>query len=162
VKPEVTAFFDPDTNTVSSVVKDPATPACAVIDSVLDFDYASGRIGYRSADAIIRHIREHGLSLAWLIETHVHADHLSAAPYIQGELGGKLGIGNRVTGAGDHDRPDWLITMTGIRMEGHAQGQGVAGGPRVGGLEELLPEGCRHQAPTPRSGNQLPAAILKD
>lgn len=97
VKPEVTAFFDAPTNTVSYVVKDPRSPACAVIDSVMDIDYAAGRISYGSADAIIAFIRAHGLQLEWLIETHVHADHLSAAPYIQAKLGGKLGIGDRIT-----------------------------------------------------------------
>ncbi|MFG1427025.1 MBL fold metallo-hydrolase [Roseixanthobacter glucoisosaccharinicivorans] len=97
VKPEVTAFFDAPTNTVSYVVKDPHSPACAVIDSVMDIDYAAGRIAYRSADEIIAFIKSHGLQLEWLIETHVHADHLSAAPYIQGQLGGKLGIGDKIT-----------------------------------------------------------------
>ncbi|PZW50489.1 glyoxylase-like metal-dependent hydrolase (beta-lactamase superfamily II) [Humitalea rosea] len=97
VKPEVTAFFDAPTNTVSYVVKDPASEACAVIDSVMDIDYAAGRISYGSADAIIAHITAHGLRLEWLIETHVHADHLSAAPYIQGKLGGKIGIGENIT-----------------------------------------------------------------
>ncbi|WP_245263346.1 MBL fold metallo-hydrolase [Azorhizobium doebereinerae] len=97
VKPQVTAFFDAPTNTVSYVVKDPASSACAVIDSVMDIDYAAGRIAYQSADAIIAFIRDHGLTLEWLIETHVHADHLSAAPYIQGKLGGKLGIGEKIT-----------------------------------------------------------------
>jgi glyoxylase-like metal-dependent hydrolase (beta-lactamase superfamily II) len=97
VKPEVTPFFDADTNTISYVVKDPASQACAVIDSVLDFDYPAARIGHRSADAIIGFIREHGLTLEWLIETHVHADHISAAPYIQTALGGKIGIGAEIT-----------------------------------------------------------------
>jgi len=97
VKPGVTGFFHAETNTVSYVVRDPASSACAVIDSVLDFDYASGRIGYIAADAIIRFIHEQNLTLDWLIETHVHADHLSAAPYIQDKLGGKLGIGERIT-----------------------------------------------------------------
>lgn len=96
-RPEVTAFFDRATNTVSYVVKDPASTACAVIDSVMDIDYAAGRISYESADAIIAFIRERGLLLEWLIETHVHADHLSAAPYIQGKLGGRIGIGDRIT-----------------------------------------------------------------
>ncbi|HUG61977.1 MAG TPA: MBL fold metallo-hydrolase [Methylomirabilota bacterium] len=96
-RPDVLAFFDEATNTVSYVVSDPATKACAVIDSVMDIDYAAGRITYDSADRIIDFIRERGLLLEWLIETHVHADHLSAAPYIQGKLGGKLGIGNRIT-----------------------------------------------------------------
>ena len=97
VKPEVTAFFDAPTNTISYVVKDPASNACAVVDSVMDIDYAAGRITYDSADAIIAHIRDRGLKLEWLIETHVHADHLSAAPYIQGKLGGKIGIGEQIT-----------------------------------------------------------------
>jgi glyoxylase-like metal-dependent hydrolase (beta-lactamase superfamily II) len=95
--PVVTAFFDPATNTVSYVVKDPASHACAVIDSVLDIDYAAGRLSHASADAIIAHIEGQGLALEWLIETHVHADHLSAAPYIQGRLGGRIGIGAGIT-----------------------------------------------------------------
>jgi glyoxylase-like metal-dependent hydrolase (beta-lactamase superfamily II) len=92
----VTGFFDPQTNTVSYVVKDPSSNACAVIDSVMDIDYAAGRITHDGADKIIAHVREHGLTVEWIIETHVHADHLSAAPYIQGEIGGKLGIGEKV------------------------------------------------------------------
>jgi glyoxylase-like metal-dependent hydrolase (beta-lactamase superfamily II) len=96
VKPGVEAFFDPATNTISYVVKDPASSACAVIDSVMDIDYAAGRITYEHADRIIDHIRKNGLTLEWIIETHVHADHLSAAPYLQGELGGKIGIGDKI------------------------------------------------------------------
>ena len=97
VKPEVKAFFDPATNTISYVVKDPASASCAVIDSVMDLDYAAGRITYEHADAIIGYVREHGLTVEWLIETHAHADHLSAAPYIQEKVGGKLGIGKNIT-----------------------------------------------------------------
>ena len=97
VRPDVTPFFDSATSTISYVVKDPTSGACAVIDSVLDFDYAAGRTATRSADAIIKHIRSQDLTLDWLIETHVHADHLSAAPYIQRALGGKIGIGERIT-----------------------------------------------------------------
>jgi glyoxylase-like metal-dependent hydrolase (beta-lactamase superfamily II) len=96
-RPGVMAFFDKATNTVSYIVRDPASRSCAVLDSVLDLDYASGRISYGSADAIIRVIRERDLILEWLIETHVHADHLSAAPYIQAALGGKIGIGEQIT-----------------------------------------------------------------
>ncbi len=96
-RPEVTAFFEAQTNTVSYVVKDPASHACAIVDSVMDIDYAAGRIAYHSADAIAAFVREHGLEVEWLIETHVHADHLSAAPYLQGLLGGKIGIGDRIT-----------------------------------------------------------------
>ena len=95
-KPKVEAFFDPDTNTISYVVKDPASSSCAVIDSVMDIDYAAGRITYGHADAMIAHIRQHGLTLEWIIETHVHADHLSAAPYIQAALGGRIGIGDHI------------------------------------------------------------------
>ncbi|MGJ8686239.1 MAG: MBL fold metallo-hydrolase, partial [Spongiibacteraceae bacterium] len=76
-KPEVTAFFDAPTNTFSYVVKDPLSPACAIIDSVMEIDYASGRLSYQGADKIIAHIRQQGLQLQWIIETHVHADHLS-------------------------------------------------------------------------------------
>jgi len=97
VKPEVKAFFDDDSNTITYVVKDPTSNACAVVDSVLDFDYAAGRISYDSADEIIKYIEDNGLKLEWLIETHVHADHLSAAPYIQEHLGGKIGVGANIT-----------------------------------------------------------------
>ncbi len=96
LRPEVKAFFDETTNTISYVVKDPTSPACAIVDSVLDLDYAAGRIGYRSADAIVDHVRSAGLRVEWLIETHVHADHLSAAPYLQQQLGGKIAIGDRI------------------------------------------------------------------
>jgi glyoxylase-like metal-dependent hydrolase (beta-lactamase superfamily II) len=97
VKPEVKAFFDAATNTISYVVKDPGSNACAIVDSVMDIDYAACRISHESADAIIAYIKAHGLHLEWLIETHVHADHLSAAPYIQGRIGGKIGIGTQIT-----------------------------------------------------------------
>lgn len=97
VKPEVTPFFDPATNTISYVVKDPGSDACAVVDSVMDIDYAAGRISYESADAIIAFVRDRGLKVEWLIETHVHADHLSGAPYLRDTLGGKVAIGERIT-----------------------------------------------------------------
>jgi glyoxylase-like metal-dependent hydrolase (beta-lactamase superfamily II) len=95
-RPDVEAFFDKATNTISYVVMDPASDACAIVDSVLDFDYASGRISYESADAIAAFVREHKRRVEWLIETHVHADHLSAAPYLQQKLGGKIGIGEGI------------------------------------------------------------------
>lgn len=95
--PNVTAFFDEATNTVSYVVADPNGSACAVIDSVLDFDYASGNTDTKSADAVIAFVRDSGLTVEWLLETHVHADHLSAAPYLQENLGGQIGIGDRIT-----------------------------------------------------------------
>lgn len=95
--PEVKTFFDEPTNTFSYVVTDPETRHCAVIDPVLDLDYASGRFAHHSADAIIADVRERGLTVDWIIETHVHADHLSAAPYVQAAVGGRLGIGDRIT-----------------------------------------------------------------
>ena len=82
VKPEITAFFDPATNTISYVVKDPNSNACAIVDSVMDLNYAAGRITYEHADELIAFVQNNGLTLEWQIETHVHADHLSAAPYI--------------------------------------------------------------------------------
>ncbi|MEM9027007.1 MAG: MBL fold metallo-hydrolase [Pseudomonadota bacterium] len=97
VKPDVTGFLDEESNTISYIVKDPASNACAIIDSVMDIDYAAGRITFAHADELIAQIKARGLQLQWLIETHVHADHLSAAPYIQGKLGGKIGIGRNVT-----------------------------------------------------------------
>jgi glyoxylase-like metal-dependent hydrolase (beta-lactamase superfamily II) len=95
-QPDVKAFFDEATFTVTFVVIDPDSTACAIVDSVLDFDYASGRTDTRSADAVIAFVREQGLRVDWILETHVHADHLSAAPYIQERLGGKIGIGDRI------------------------------------------------------------------
>lgn len=97
VRPPVEAFLDEASNTISYVVRDPESRACAVIDSVMDLDYAAGRISHESADRMIRWIEAESLELEWLIETHVHADHLSDAPYIQERLGGKLGIGSAIT-----------------------------------------------------------------
>ena len=96
IKPEVTGFFDPDTNTISYVVKDPNSTSCAVVDSVMDIDYAAGRITYKHADRLVEFITSSGLKLEWIIETHVHADHLSAAPYLQQKLGGKIGVGEQI------------------------------------------------------------------
>jgi len=83
IVPEVSAHFDEATNTITYIVKDPNSEHCAIIDSVMDIDYAAGRITYDAADKLIAEIEERGLTLDWIIETHVHADHLSAAPYIQ-------------------------------------------------------------------------------
>ena len=96
ITPEVEAFFDEPTNTISYVVKDPTSDSCAIIDSVMDLDYAAGRITHVSADRMIDFVIHHGLKLEWIIETHVHADHLSAAPYIQQELGGEIGVGEGI------------------------------------------------------------------
>ena len=94
--PEVYGFFDEATFTITYVVRDPSSLKCAVIDSVLDFDYASGRTDTRSADAVITFVKDKGFEVEWLLESHVHADHLSAAPYLQEKLGGKIGIGENI------------------------------------------------------------------
>ena len=95
--PHVTAFFDEATYTVSYVVREPDGPRAAIIDSVLDFDPKSGRTSTASADRIIAFVREHGLTVDWILETHAHADHLSAAPYLKAALGGRIGIGEHIT-----------------------------------------------------------------
>jgi glyoxylase-like metal-dependent hydrolase (beta-lactamase superfamily II) len=95
--PEVKAFFDEATNTVSYVVIEPQGRACAIVDSVLDYDPAAGRTDTGSADQIIAFVKDRDLKVDWILESHVHADHLSAAPYLQQELGGKIGIGQNIT-----------------------------------------------------------------
>ncbi len=95
--PIIQSFFDYDTNTISYVARDPNGSSAAIIDSVLDFDYASGRTNTTSADLLIDHVRDQRLKIEWILETHVHADHLSAAPYLQEKLGGKIGIGKNIT-----------------------------------------------------------------
>ena len=95
--PVVTGFFDGATNTISHIVADPATKACAVIDSLLDYDQASGRTSTASADKLIDFINARGLSLDWIIDTHVHADHLTAAPYLKEKLGGRTAIGEHIS-----------------------------------------------------------------
>ena len=97
MKPIVYAFFDDATNTVSYIVREPEGRSCAIIDSVLDYDQATGRTDTSSADAIIAFVKANDLKVAWVLESHVHADHLSAAPYLQDQLGGKVGIGTQIT-----------------------------------------------------------------
>ncbi|MFZ5929694.1 MAG: MBL fold metallo-hydrolase [Pseudomonadota bacterium] len=97
MRPLVHGFFDPVTFTASYVVQDPESSACAIIDPVMDFDAASGRTHTESADKIVAHIGAHDLQVQWIVETHVHADHLTAAPYLQEKLGGKTVIGAPVT-----------------------------------------------------------------
>ncbi|MGQ7248055.1 MBL fold metallo-hydrolase [Halomonas sp. V046] len=96
-KAQITHFFDEPTNTFSYVVRDPGSRCCAIIDSVLDFDYAAGRTGTDSADDIMAFVQREGLEVQWVLETHVHADHLSAAPYLRDHLGGKTAIGANIT-----------------------------------------------------------------
>lgn len=93
----VEAFFDPATYTYSYVVSDPSTQHCAIIDSVLDYDPASGRTATTHADRLLQYVKDHQLQVDWLLETHVHADHLSAAPYLKRTLGGQLAIGEHIT-----------------------------------------------------------------
>ena len=97
MQPEVTAFFDEATNTVTYVVTNPDSKKCAVIDPVLDYDFASGRTATVSADHLIKYIEDNGLELEWILETHVHADHVTAAPHIKKKLGGKICIGSHIT-----------------------------------------------------------------
>ncbi|MBV9755957.1 MAG: MBL fold metallo-hydrolase, partial [Alphaproteobacteria bacterium] len=96
MRPDVSAFFDDATKTVTYLVADPASAAAAVVDPVLDFDAASGRTATHSADRVIAAVRQRGLAVAWLLETHVHADHLSGASYLQQRIGGRIGIGEHV------------------------------------------------------------------
>ena len=95
-KPDVKGFFDEATNTISYVVWDKATKQAAIVDSLLDFDQASGRTKTDSADVMIAFVKEAGLTIDWIIDTHVHADHLTAAPYIKSQLGGRTGIGEHI------------------------------------------------------------------
>ena len=95
-RPEVRAFFHESSNAFSYVAWDPASLHAAVIDAVLDYDAASGRTGHHAADEIVAFVQAQGLTVEWVIDTHVHADHLSAAPYVQSKLGGSLGIGEHI------------------------------------------------------------------
>lgn len=95
-RPNVTSQFDKASNTFSYIVRDPDSKSCAIIDPVLDLDYAAGALAFESADKLIAAIEREGLSLEWIIESHVHADHLSSAPYIQEKLGGKIGVGAQI------------------------------------------------------------------
>ena len=96
MKPEVSSFFDNATNTISYVVSDPNGHSCAIIDSVLDFDFSSGRTNTAFADEILAFVKQRGLTVEWLLESHVHADHLSAAPYVQEKVGGNIAIGENI------------------------------------------------------------------
>jgi len=95
-KPDVKGFFDADTNTISYVVSDPVTKKAAIIDSVMDFDHHGAGISFENADALIAYVQEKGLTVDWILETHIHADHLSAAPYLKDKVGGKMGIGEHI------------------------------------------------------------------
>jgi hypothetical protein len=168
--PQVQGFFDEATNTVSYVASDTASNICAIVDSVLDYDPAAGRTGTQSADRLIDYLRQHGLKLDWILETHVHADHLSAAPYVKEVLGGRVGIGEKITIVASvpptdhgkrvvhHDRrrqrsnaPGHVIgEAAGIGHEPRRQRHGLG----VGGVERVLFEqidelaaGALHRGP---------------
>ena len=108
--PEIRAFFDEPTNTVSYLVFDPATRTGAVIDPVLDFDHRSGKASTKSADAILQAAAEEGVTIDWVLETHAHADHLSAAPYIKLKTGAKVGIGEHINEVQKIFRPVFNVT----------------------------------------------------
>ena len=95
-KPDIFGFHDPATFTITYVVADPATKRAAIIDSVLDFDYDSGRTDTASADAVIDYVTTEGLNVEWILETHIHADHLTAAPYIKQQIGGRIAAGKEM------------------------------------------------------------------
>lgn len=100
-KPTIQSFFDPDTATVTHVVSDPVSRHAAIIDSVLDYDPKSGRTSHASANKVVDYVKQAELTVGWLLETHAHADHLSAAPYLQAQLGGKIGIGRHICAVQD-------------------------------------------------------------
>jgi glyoxylase-like metal-dependent hydrolase (beta-lactamase superfamily II) len=95
-KPDVKTFFDPATFTATHVVSDPATKLCAIVDSVLDYDAKSGRTSTESADELIAYVKAQGFKVEWILETHAHADHLSASPYLKEQLGGMVAIGEHI------------------------------------------------------------------
>jgi glyoxylase-like metal-dependent hydrolase (beta-lactamase superfamily II) len=96
MRPDVTPFYDKDTNSLTYVIAEPGGSHAAIIDPVLDYDWKSGRTATRNADKVIAFVRERGLTVDWLLETHVHADHITAAPYLKAQLGGRMGIGQGV------------------------------------------------------------------
>jgi glyoxylase-like metal-dependent hydrolase (beta-lactamase superfamily II) len=96
MRPNVHAFFDPDTWSLTYIVQDPNSGSCAIVDPVLDYEAASGQTTTESADEVVAKVEAENLTVEWILETHVHADHLSAAPYLQKRLGGKIGIGAHI------------------------------------------------------------------
>ncbi|PKP70734.1 MAG: MBL fold metallo-hydrolase, partial [Alphaproteobacteria bacterium HGW-Alphaproteobacteria-5] len=102
MKPEITAFFDSVTGTVTYVVADPETKRAVIIDGVADYDPASGTLSHASVDRVIEFIRSAGLTVDWVLDTHVHADHLTATPYLKDALGGQSGIGEHIADIQSH------------------------------------------------------------
>jgi len=135
VRPDIRAFFDEPTNTVSYLVSDPVTRRAAVIDPVLDFDLASGEADVRSAEAILAAARDEGLTIEWVLETHAHADHLSAAPFIKSETGARIGIGEHIREVQEIFRP--VFAADDLRPDGSDFDHLFADGERfvIGELE---------------------------
>src|SRR5690606_24476461 len=135
VRPDIRAFFDEPTNTVSYLVSDPVTRRAAVIDPVLDFDLASGEADVRSAEAILAAARDEGLTIEWVLETHAHADHLSAAPFIKSETGARIGIGEHIREVQEIFRP--VVAADDLRPDGSDFDHLFADGERfvIGELE---------------------------
>jgi glyoxylase-like metal-dependent hydrolase (beta-lactamase superfamily II) len=115
-KPDIQAFFDEPTNTISYLVADPATGQCAVIDPVLDYDPKSGEVDTRSVEAILKVVSDRGLRIVWALETHAHADHLSGAPYIKAKTGARIGIGEHIKDVQRIFRP--IFNATDIKPDG--------------------------------------------
>jgi glyoxylase-like metal-dependent hydrolase (beta-lactamase superfamily II) len=128
-KPGIKAFFDEPTNTVSYVVSDPSSRLAVVIDPVLDYDFRSGKADVRSADAILAHLHEAGLTALWVLETHAHADHLSAAPYIKAKTGAKVAIGEHIRDVQRIFRP--VFNATDVSGDGSEFDRLLADGDRL-------------------------------
>jgi glyoxylase-like metal-dependent hydrolase (beta-lactamase superfamily II) len=135
MNPEVLSFFHDGTNTITHIVIDPATQHAAIVDSVLDYCAASGRTHTEAADALIQVVKERGLTIDWVLETHVHADHLSAAPYLQKKLGGKIAIGAHVQDVQKIFTK--LFNASGVAIDGSQFGQLFEDGDtfKIGQLE---------------------------
>ncbi|MFK3844772.1 MBL fold metallo-hydrolase [Stenotrophomonas sp. PS02297] len=137
-RPVVVSFFDSTTSTVSHVVRDPDSEACAIVDSVLDFDAPSGRTKDESAQRLVDYVGDNGLRVEWLLETHAHADHLSAAPLLQARVGGRLAIGAHITSV-QEDFGKIFNADTRFARDGSQFDQLFADGDRfrIGGLEAV-------------------------
>ncbi len=130
MKPDVKAFFHDQSYTVSYVVTEPDGNHCAIIDPVLDFDPRSGRTATTAADEIVSYLTQRSLIVDWILETHVHADHLSAAPYIQSTMGGQLGIGEYITEVQDLFK-NLFNAEPGFTADGRQFDQLLSGGDRI-------------------------------